>query len=261
MRLYVSVLAIGLLFGFTGCFKVIRQGEVGVKRTLGKLKTKHYASGLHPINPFTDVMIKVPVRTLNLPVTLESLPSKEGLNVQAEFSVLYHIRPEAAVKIVETLGIDEGEEIIRNVLRSAAANVTAKHDAKGLHTAERAEIGQDIAEIMTKLLGDRGLVIEAILLKSIRLPDGLYNSIEEKMRAEQDAQRMEYVLMRERKEAERRIIEATGIRDAQRLINDGLNEQLLRYQSIEAFKELSQSPNAKVIVTDGKAPMILNPGQ
>jgi regulator of protease activity HflC (stomatin/prohibitin superfamily) len=81
------------------------------------------------------------------------------------------------------------------------------------------------------------------------------------MRAEQDAQRMEYVLMRERKEAERRIIEATGIRDAQRLINDGLNEQLLRYQSIEAFKELSQSPNAKVIVTDGKAPMILNPGQ
>ncbi len=248
-----------ILLAGVSCIRVVRQGEVGVKRTLGKLKPQELYSGTYIINPFVTRVIKVPVRTINLPVTLESLPSREGLNVQAEFSVLFHVRPESAVQIVETLGVREGEEIIRNVLRSAAANVTAKHDAKDLHTAQRDEIGRDIAKNMTNLLGDRGLVVEAILLKSIRLPAGLYQSIEQKMQAEQEAQRMEYVLMKERKEAERRIIEAEGIRDAQKIINEGLNENLLQYLSIEAYRQLSQSPNAKMVITDGKSPMIFQP--
>ncbi len=257
MRTIVFITAAMIGFSASSCIKVVRQGEVGVKRTLGKLKPKELPSGSYLINPFLTRVIKVPVRTINLPVTLESLPSREGLNVQAEFSVLFHIRPESAVKIVETLGVDEGEEVIRNVLRSAAANVTARHDAKDLHTAQRDEIGRDIAKIMTELLGDRGLVVEAILLKSIRLPDGLYQSIEQKMQAEQEAQRMEYVLQKERKEAERKIIEAQGINTAQKIINENLNEILIRYKGIEAMRELSKSQNSKVIITNGNMPFIM----
>lgn len=260
MRKVLYNISLGaILLAGISCIRVVRQGEVGVKRTLGKLKPQELYSGTYIINPFITRVIKVPVRTINLPVTLESLPSREGLNVQAEFSVLFHVRPESAVQIVETLGVREGEEVIRNVLRSAAANVTAKHDAKDLHTAQRDEIGRDIAKNMTNLLGDRGLVVEAILLKSILLPAGLYQSIEQKMQAEQEAQRMEYILMKERKEAERRIIEAEGIRDAQKIINEGLNENLLQYLSIEAYRQLSQSPNAKMVITDGKSPMIFQP--
>jgi regulator of protease activity HflC (stomatin/prohibitin superfamily) len=175
---------------------------------------------------------------------------------------LYHIKGELAVQILKSVGKAKlGEEIILSVLRSAAADVTAKFYAKDMHTSERESIEKEIANKMMNILGDRGFVIENVLLKSIRLPRGLSQAIEQKLEAEQQAQQMEFVLNKEKREAERKRIEAEGIRDAQKIISEGLNELLIQYKSLEVMQQLSTSPNAKVIITDGKTPYLINPNK
>jgi regulator of protease activity HflC (stomatin/prohibitin superfamily) len=149
--------------------------------------------------------------------------------------------------------------VISSVFRSTAADVCSRYYAKDMHSAQRANIEREIAEQMVKILQPRGFDIEAVLLKNIQLPLGLARAVEEKLEAEQDAQRMEFLLQREKQEAERKLIEAQGIRDAQKIISEGLNRNIIEWQSIEAFRELAKSPNAKIILTDGKAPMLINP--
>lgn len=114
---------------------------------------------------------------------------------------------------------------------------------------------------MHTVLEKRGIVVESVLMKSIQLPKGLAQSIEQKLEAEQQAQQMEFVLMKERKEADRKVIEAKGIADSQKIISEGLNKQIIEYKTIEAFRQLSMSPNTKIIVTDGKTPMLISPNQ
>lgn len=240
---------------FTSC-TIVRQGEVGVKRTLGKLKPTPYLSGVVGFNPFISTIIKVPTRTVNTEIRL-SLPSKEGLNVLSEISILYHIIPAQATSVIEKIGPNYEDVVIISVFRSAAADVCSKFLAKDMHTAERAFIEKEISTRMSSLLSERGFVIEAVLLKSITLPAGLSKSIEEKLQAEQESQRMEFVLNKEKQEADRRRIEAAGIRDAQKIIAEGLSDKIIEYNSIQAFEKLSQSQNAKVIVTDGKAPLLI----
>lgn len=251
----LSFLSIAVL---TGCV-TIRQGEVGVKRKLGKLDDQVKYSGVHGFNPFTTTIIKVPVRTINLPLALENVPSKEGLNITAEMAVLYRIIPEAAPKVLTTIGEKYEDVLLISIFRSAAADVCARFYAKDMYTGQREEIEKEITAEMHKILEPRGIIIENVLLKSIILPRGLAESIEQKLEAEQSAQQMDFVLQKEKKEAERKVIEAKGISDAQKIINEGLTPQLIEYKSIEAFKQLSASPNTKVIVTDGKTPLMISP--
>lgn len=252
-------LAILFLTSLSGCV-IIRQDEVGVRRRVGKLVPRVLSSGMYVVNPFFTRILKVPTRTLNMQVALEALPSKEGLSISAELAILYHVQGENSVQILKEVGkIKAGEEIIRSVLRSAVADVTAKFFAKDMHTSERETIEKEIAEKMTKILGNRGFVIENVLLKSVRLPNGLAAAIEEKLEAEQKAQRMEFILNQQKKEAERQRIEAEGIRDAQKIIAEGLSPIIIQYKSLEAMLKLSSSPNAKIIITNGKAPYLINP--
>lgn len=234
----------------------VRQGTVGVKQRFGRLNDRIITAGLVGVNPFTTRVIKVPVRTVNREVDL-ALPSKEGLNVQCEISILYRIMPEKVPQIIETIGTDYEQGVIVSVFRSAAADICARYYAKDMHSAQRSAIEGEIAKHMNGLLAERGFIIESVLMKSIKLPPGLAKAIEDKLEAEQRAQQMEFELQRERKEAERRVIEAEGIRDAQKVLSEGLNENIIRYRSIEAFKELSGSPNAKVIITDGRTPFLI----
>jgi regulator of protease activity HflC (stomatin/prohibitin superfamily) len=129
-----------------------------------------------------------------------------------------------------------------------------------MHTSKRAQIEEEIKGRMTELLGSRGFVIESVLLKTIKLPAGLAQAVENKLEAEQEAQRMEFVLQREQLEAQRRKIEAEGIRDAQKILQEGISPQIIQWQSIEAFKELATAPGSRVIITDGKAPFLINAG-
>ncbi len=239
----------------TSC-AVVRQGEVGVKRKLGKLNEKTYDAGAISFNPFTTTIIKLPLRTVNVEIQ-SNLPSKEGLNVEAIISILYRVKPEHAVSIIENVGTQYEDVLITSVFRSASADVCSRFFAKDMHTAQRSVIEKEIAERMDSLLSDRGFEIEAVLLKTIKLPARLARAVEEKLEAEQDAQRMQFLLERERLEAQRKLVEAEGKRDAQKILSEGLTEPILRYQAIEAFRELSKSPNAKVIITDGQTPMTI----
>ncbi len=249
----ISFLAISL----TAC-TVVKQGEVGVKRTLGKYSDKPYTEGLKVFNPFVSSVIKVQVQTENLEVSL-SLPSKEGLNIGAEISILYNITASEAPDLLRNVGVNYEKNVILPVFRSAVADVSSRFFAKDMHTGQRATIEQDIRDQMMTLLEGKGISIEAVLIKSIKLPVNLARAIEEKLEAEQRALRMEFVLQEAKGEAERKRIEAEGVRDAQNIISEGLDPAILRFKSIEAFLELAKSPNTKVIISDGDLPMMVLP--
>jgi regulator of protease activity HflC (stomatin/prohibitin superfamily) len=241
----------------TSC-AVVRQGEVGIKRKVGILQPTIHQPGPVGFNPFTTKVIKVSTQTDNIEVSLD-LPSKEGLTIKSQISILYHVKPNMVPSILQNIGLDYKRTVILSVFRSAASDVTARFMAKEMHTSQRAVIENEIKELMQKQLANRGFEMEAVLLKSIVLPAGLSTAIQERLEAEQQAQQMEFVLLRERQEAERKTIEAEGLRNAQKIISEGLNEFFIRWKSLEVFKELSKSPNTKIIITDGKSPMLINP--
>lgn len=235
---------------------VVRPGEVGVKQRLGKLSDEITDQGPVLFNPFTSKIVKASIQTTDLELNL-SLPSKEGMSVISQVSILYRLEKDKVPSIIRTYGLTY-ENIISNVFRSAAADVSSNFFAKDMHSGMRANIESEIKIKMGEVLSKQGIVIESVLMKSIQLPAGLANSVERKLQAEQDAMRMEFVLQQEKLEAERKIIEAKGTRDSQKIISEGLNADIIKLRSIEAFMELSKSANSKVIITDGKTPMLID---
>ena len=219
MKSYTSFLLLFVIVSLFSC-TVIRQGEVGVKRRLGKIDPQYVEQGPKGYNIFTTAILKVPTRTMNIEVKPD-LPSKEGLTIRSEISILYRIKPEAAPKIVQNIGLNYEGEVILPVFRSASADITAKFLAKDMHSGERAQIEHAIRKQMSEILEPRGFIIDNVLLKSIRLPEGLARTIEEKLQAEQDAQRMEFVKEREKRDAERKIIEAEGKKEIARIQAEG----------------------------------------
>ena len=239
----------------------IQQGEVGVKQRFGKFTSKPLDAGLVIINPLFTRVVTLPLQTVNREIMLD-LPSKEGLTVRSEISILYHIERSKAINILETIGVDYEQAMIVSVFRSASADVCSRFFAKDMHSVQRAVIEKEISDAMNKLLKPRGFEVENVLLKSIKLPDGLTRAIEAKLESEQRSQQMQFELDRERQEADRRIIEATGKRDAQKILSQGLTEEILKLRSIEAIEKLSISPNAKIIMTNGaNTPMIVDPSK
>lgn len=251
-KIFLSCLIAATL---TSCM-VVRPGEVGVRQRLGKIRPEPVLAGVRFINPFTTYIRTVNTRSTNVEMKLD-LPSKEGLTIRAEVSIIYHVKADFAPRIVEKIGYDYERSFIQTTLRSSTADVASQHLAKDMHSTERGAIEIEIMEKMNEFLNPRGFVVEIVLLKSIILPDRLSDAIQNKLEAEQRSQQMEFVLTKERQEAERRIIEAEGIRDAQKIINEGLSEQLIQWQTLETFEKLSKSNNAKVIITDGKSPLLI----
>ncbi|MFZ1514547.1 MAG: prohibitin family protein, partial [Saprospiraceae bacterium] len=205
---------------------------------------------------FTTKVIKTNVQINDIELSL-SLPSKEGLSVTAQISILYRIGQNSVPKVIKSIGLGY-ETIISNVFRSASADVCSKYFAKDMHSGMRAEIENAIKIKMEETLADQGILVQAVLMKSIQLPTGLASSIEQKLQAEQDAMRMVFILQQEKLDAERKTIEATGTRDAQKILSEGLTDQIIKIRSIEAFIELSKSTNSKIIITDGKVPYLID---
>jgi len=176
------------------------------------------------------------------------VPSKEGLTVQLEVSAIYHLDPDRAPEIYKTVGPNYVEVILEPQFRSVARGVTAGFEAKALYTSEREMLAEIILKDIQRQVGTRGVTVEATPLRRVGLPPGLTQAIEEKLRAEQESQRMQFVLLKEKQEAERKRIEAQGIADFQEIVTKGISEPLLRWKGIEATEKIAQSPNAKVIV-------------
>lgn len=251
------LIGLALLMVCSSC-AVIRPGEAGVKQTLGKLSDKVLTQGTITYNPFTSRVIKTSTQTNNIKLQL-SLPSKEGLSVNSEISILYRLEKDKIPSVLENLGRDY-ESVITSVFRSASSDVCAQFYAKDMHSGMRAQIEEDIKNKMMVNLEKQanGIQLIAVLMKSIQLPPGLASSIERKLQAEQDAMRMEFVLQQAKLEADRKVIDAEGTRDAQKILAEGLTDEIIKLRSIEAFNNLSRSTNSKVIITDGKTPLLIN---
>ena len=253
-NLSISILVLGLFC--TSC-AVVRPGEVGIKQTLGKFSKEVKTQGTVIYNPLISRVIKESTKTSNIKLVL-TLPSKEGLSVNSEISILYRLQANKVASVLENLG-QSYESVITSVFRSAASDVCAKFFAKDMHSGMRADIEREILEKMKVNLEKQadGIDLIAVLMKRIQLPSGLASSIERKLQAEQDAMRLKFVLQQETLEAERKIINAKGERDAQLIIAEGLTPEVLKLKATEAFKELAKSENAKTIITDGKTPLII----
>lgn len=253
-----TILSMAFAALFLSSCAVIRPGEAGVRQNLGELSDEVITQGTVVYNPFTSKVIKESTQTKNIKLFL-SLPSKEGLSVNSEISILYRLEQNKIPSVLINLG-QEYESVITSVFRSASSDICAQFYAKDMHSGMRAQIEAQIKEQMDEILKTQadGIQLVAVLMKSIQLPVGLANSIERKLQAEQDAMRMEFILQQERLEAERKIINAKGERDAQMILAQGLTDKIIKTRSIEAFMKLSQSPNTKIIITDGKTPMLIN---
>ncbi len=247
-------LMLSLIFIIQSC-AIIRPGEVGIKQKLGKLSDKVKTQGTIFYNPFTSRVIKASIQTTNLELAL-NLPSKEGLSVNAQISILYRLEKSKVAEVIKELSLDY-EPVIANVFRSASADVCSQFYAKDMHSGMRANIEEAIRVKMENILKKQGILVESVLMKSIQLPAGLASSIEQKLQAEQEAMRMEFILQQAKLEADRKIIEAKGTRDAQIIMSEGLTDQIIKLKSIEAFNLLSKSSNSKVIVTNGSTPFLI----
>ncbi|MEN8886076.1 MAG: prohibitin family protein, partial [Winogradskyella sp.] len=201
-------LSIVLLVLLTTSCAVIRPGEAGVRQKLGKLEKSVTTQGTLFFNPFTTRIIKESIQTNNLKLALR-IPSKEGLSVDSEISILYRLEVGMLPTVLENIGSNY-QDVMSAVFRSASSDVCSQFFAKDMHSGKRADIEEAIKAKMEQTLTKQGIIIEAVLMKSIQLPLGLSRSIEQKLQAEQDAMRMEFILQQERLEAQRKIIEAEG---------------------------------------------------
>jgi regulator of protease activity HflC (stomatin/prohibitin superfamily) len=244
----ISPFAVGVFAILTllQCFTVVPAGNVGVVDFFGMVSDNTLKAGINPVNPLAKV-VKFSVKTQELKEDLD-VPSKEGLTVGLEISVLFHLNPEMAASIYKTVGENYGQIILIPQFRSVCRGVTASYDARALYTSERELLAQEILKELSAIVKKRGINIESTPLRQVMLPPGLSQSIEAKLQAEQESQRMQFVLAKEEQEAQRKRIEAKGIADFQDIVARGISEPLLRWKGIEATEKLATSPNAKVVV-------------
>ena len=235
-----------LLIALLQCFTIIPAGHTGVIDFLGYVSDNTLKPGVNIVNPMANVE-KMSIKTQELK-ELMSVPSKEGLSVELEISLLFKLDSEKANEIYKTVGPNYAEIILTPQFRSVVRGVTARYEAKALYTASREKLAGEILTELENLVGPRGIIVEQAPLRQIQLPARLTQSIEEKLQAEQESQRMEFILTRENQEADRKRIEAKGIADFQEIVSKGISEQLLKWKGIEATEKLANSPNTKVVV-------------
>jgi prohibitin 1 len=214
--------------------------------------------GVRIVFPFTRV-IKLSVKTQEHKEAAE-VPSQEGLILDLEASLLFRLDPAKAAQIYKTVGANYQHIVVEPQIRSAIREVTATYEAKALYSAQREKLAKEIFELFNRMSHDRGIVADAILLRKVALPDTVARAIQEKLKREQEAEQMKFVLLKEQQEAERKRIEAKGISDFQNIVASGISPQLLEWKGIEATEKLALSANSKVVVignTRNGLPIIL----
>lgn len=230
----------------SNCITRVESGHVGVLTLFGRVTGEVLPEGMHLVNPF-KVNHEMSIRTQETKESA-SVPSSEGLMMALDTSLIYHLNPEKAADVYQKIGPKYQEVLIEPNLRAAIREATASHTANALYTGEREMVAKQVNDTLASLLGPRGIVVESILLRDIQLPQTLKSSIEAKQQAEQEALAMNFRLQKEKQEAERKRIEAAGIRDFQQIVAQGISPQLLEWKGIEATETLSKSANTKVVV-------------
>jgi regulator of protease activity HflC (stomatin/prohibitin superfamily) len=229
------------------CFTQVPAGYVGVVDFFGIVSEKTLPSGINIVNPLANV-VKFTIQTQEHKETMQVL-SREGLTIGLEISVLYRLNPDSAGRVYKTVAGGDYETIILiPQFRSISRSVTASFQASALYSTERERLGVAIQEELARTVAPRGVTIESTPLRNVALPTQLTEAIEQKQRADQESQRMEFILTKEKQEADRKRIEAKGIADFQAIVAAGISDQLLRWKGIEATEKLANSQNTKVII-------------
>ena len=221
-------------------------GHVGVLTLFGRVTNETLGEGIHLINPMkTNNELSIQTQTLK---ESASVPSSEGLMMALDTSLIYHLSPDRAAEVFQKIGADYENIVVEPTLRSAIRESTASHTANALYTGEREMVAKQIFEQVNESLAKRGITVENVLLRDIQLPATLKASIEAKQQAEQEALAMNFRLQKETQEAQRKRIEAAGVRDFQQIVAQGITPSLLEWKGIEATETLAKSPNTKVVV-------------
>lgn len=254
----------------TSCIKQVDAGQIGVKSLFGKVSDDILTSGLNIVNPLVDVKT-VDIKTQNY--TMSGIHDEgdqagddairvltaDGLEVIIDLTVLYRVVGQEAPKIVKETGLDYKDKIVRPLTRTKIRDNAVYFTAIELYSNKRDQFQNRIFKSIEDDFKKRGLVLEQLLVRNITLPANVKTSIEEKIKAEQEAQKMEFVLQKEKQEAERKRVEAQGIADYQRIMSSGLTDKQLQYEQIQVLKGLVTSPNSKIIVMGkGNTPVILD---
>jgi regulator of protease activity HflC (stomatin/prohibitin superfamily) len=266
----IGFVVIGII---TSSFVQIDAGEVGVTKLFGKVQPNVLPSGLHLINPLYEID-RMDVRTQNYTMSgvhdegtksgddAIRVLTADGLEVTIDLTVLYRVIPADAPRLVRETGTDYETKIVRPIARTRIRDNAVYYDAVALFSTKRDEFQSRIFKGIETDFKARGLLVENLLVRNITLPAAVKGTIEQKIQAEQEAQKMQFVLQKEKQEAERKRVEAQGIADYQRIISESLTDKQLQYEQIKAMKELAQSQNAKLIMMGGKtAPVILDAKQ
>jgi regulator of protease activity HflC (stomatin/prohibitin superfamily) len=273
-RLVPVVRGIGIVLIVAGvsfsCFKQIDAGQVGVKTLFGKVELDILTSGLNVINPLLEVKT-IDVKTQNYTMSgvhdegtqagddAIRVLSSDGLEVTIDLTVLYRVVTTEAPRLLVETGLDYRDKIVRPITRTKIRDNAVYYEAVALYSSKRDEFQSRIFKSIEGDFNKRGLILEQLLIRNINLPASVKASIESKINAEQDAQKMQFVLQKEKQEAERKRVEAQGIADYQRIISSGLSDKQLQYETIKANLELAKSPNAKVVIMGrGNTPVILD---
>ena len=257
LRIVIAVVIFILLLASTTS---VPTGHVGVLTLFGKVTGDVLPEGIHLINPLKSVT-KLSVQTQSRKESA-SVPSKEGLMLALDTSLLFRLDREKSAKVLQTVGEDYVEKVVEPELRSAIRGATAAHSSNDLYTNGRELVQQQIENDLKSQLAPRGVIVEAVLLRDVQLPALLKASIEAKQQAEQEALRMSFILQKEKQEAERKSIEARGIADFQKIVAQGISPQLLEWKGIEATEKLAASSNTKIVVignTKNGLPLVFEP--
>ena len=258
----------------TSCFVQIDAGQVGVKKLFGKVQSSVLHSGLNFVNPLYEIE-RLDIKTLNYTMSgINDQGSKtgdddairvltaDGLEVTIDLTVLYRVVASEAPRIIRETGVNYEDKIVRPISRTRIRDNAVYYDAIALYSTKRDEFQNRIFKGIEADFKSRGLLLENLLVRNITLPAAVKGTIEQKIQAEQESQKMQFVLAKERQEADRKRVEAQGIADYQRIISESLTDKQLQYEQIKAMKELAASQNAKIIMMGGKgAPVILDTKQ
>jgi prohibitin 1 len=237
----------------------VESGHVGVLTLFGRVTGEALPEGIHLVNPF-KVNHEMSIRTQEIKESA-TVPSSEGLLIQLDTSLIFHLNSEMAADVYQKIGPNYTSVLIEPNLRAAVRESTAAHTANALYTGERELVAKMILDQLISILEKRGFVVESILLRDVQLPPTLKASIEAKQQAEQEALAMSFRLQKEKQEAERKRIEAAGIRDFQQIVAQGISSQLLEWKGIEATETLAKSSNSKIVVIGNSKGLPLILGQ
>ena len=221
-------------------------GRVGILTLFGKVTGETLPEGMHLINPLkTNNQLSIQTQSIKESATT---PSSEGLMMNLDTSLIYHLNPDRAAEVFQKIGADYENVVVEPTLRAAIREATSSHTANALYTGEREIVAKQIYDQLSSQLNQRGLLVESVLLRDIQLPATLKAAIEAKQQAEQESLAMNFRLQKETQEAQRKRIEAQGIRDFQQIVAQGITPSLLEWKGIEATESLAKSTNTKVVV-------------